>query len=693
MKAVDTNLLEFLKKAEQFIVPIYQRVYSWEIPECERLWDDIVRAGEQQNVGAHFTGSVVYVERDQGNIAAAEPHLIIDGQQRVTTVTLLMAALVARLSKLPKEKREPIEGFAPSKIRAHYLTNHLEEGDRYFKLILSKSDRDALKAIINEAPIPESDSRVPRNYEFFVRKLDDPQVDLVSVCIGLRKLEIVDVRLTRGKDNPQLVFESMNSTGKALSQADLIRNFVLMDLPPKEQTHLYEHYWFSMEQQFKGGDERRFDEFVRHYLTLKTGTIPREGDIYDAFKKFTGDRAVDGVTIDEVVIELSEFATRFARMALGVEPSASLASRFAQIEQLRATPVYPFLLRVYADYDDGTISEADFGTILDSTVAYVLRRAICGIATNSYRDTFAKFADSIDSTNYVESVNARYLTLSANKRFPNDAEFSASLETVDLYNLKISKYFLSRLENHGRKEAVSTADYTIEHILPQNEDLSAEWQEELGPGWSDVQSRLLHTLGNLTLTGYNPEYSDKPFREKRDMEGGFKDSPLRLNEGLRSLEHWNETEILNRASRLAKLAITVWPTPSARDEVVAEAQRNSTEPSGFDWTLLHRILEKVPPGKWTGYFYLAEAVGTSAQAVAYHVSHCSDCVGAYRVMTWDGRVSEGFAWLDPEDTRNPVEVLASEGVRFEEGFADRSAKLEAEDLLALVEDSELSRGI
>lgn len=688
MKAVDTNLLEFLKKAEQFIVPIYQRVYSWETPECERLWDDIVRAGDQENVGAHFTGSVVYVERDQSNIAAAEPHLIIDGQQRVTTVTLLMAALAARLGELPEGEREPIEGFAPGKIRAHYLTNHLEEGDRYFKLILSKSDRAALKAVINEAPIPESDSRVPANFDFFVRKLNDPQVNLSAVCLGLRKLEIVDVKLTRGKDNPQLVFESMNSTGKALSQADLIRNFVLMDLPPKEQTHLYEHYWFAMEQQFKGGDERRFDEFVRHYLTLKTGTIPREGDIYDAFKAFTGERAVDGITVDEIVVELSAYATRFARMALGSEPSASLASRFAQIEQLRATPVYPFLLRVYTDYDDGVISEDEFRTILESTIAYVLRRAICGIATNSYRDTFAKFADAISVEDYVESINAKYLTLPANKRFPNDVEFSASLETVDLYNLKISKYFLSRLENYGRKEAVNTADYTIEHILPQNEDLSAEWQVELGSDWKDVQSRLLHTLGNLTLTGYNPEYSDKPFLEKRDMEGGFKNSPLRLNEGLGSLDAWNEQAISDRAGRLAKLAVSVWPTPAARDEVVAEAQRNSAEPGGFDWTLLHKILERVPPGKWTGYFYLAEAVGTSAQAVASHVSRCPECVGAYRVLTWDGHLSEGFAWIDSADTRDPVAVLESEGITFENGYADPSAKLAAEELLALVEDPE-----
>lgn len=686
MKAVDTNLLEFLKKAEQFIVPIYQRVYSWGTSECERLWEDVLHAGSQPEVGAHFTGSVVYVERDQGNIAAAEPHLIIDGQQRVTTVTLLMAALTKRLEELPDDEREPVEGFAPKKIKALYLTNHLEEGDRYYKLILSKSDRDALKAVIDEVPIPESDSRVPRNFGFFLKKVKDPDVDLVAVCLGLKKLEIVDVRLTRGKDNPQLVFESMNSTGKALSQADLIRNFVLMDLHPGDQAKLYEHYWFPMEQKFKAGKERRFDEFVRHYLTLETGTIPREGDLYDAFKDFTKERAAAGVGVEEIVIKLSAYATRFARMALGLETSAELGSRFTQIETLRATPVYPFLLRVYADFEEGVISEAEFVTILESTISYVLRRAICGIPTNSYRDTYAKFADAISPANYVDSVNAKYLTLPTNKRFPNDAEFSAALETVDLYNLKIAKYFLNKLENYGRKEEVQERDFTIEHIMPQNEALSRAWRADLGPDWKDVQDRLLHTLGNLTLTGYNPEYSDKPFREKRDMEGGFRNSPLHLNQHLGQLESWNEETITDRAARLAARAVEVWPTPTAPTEFVEGAQSQANETNGFDWSLVHQILARIPAGRWTGYFYLAEAAGTSAQAVAAHVSKCPDCVSPYRVMTWNGDISDGFSWNDSSDSRDPVEVLESEGVTFVNGVADPAAKLETEDLLALVED-------
>lgn len=273
MKADDANLLEFLKKGTQFVVPIYQRVYSWEASECERLWDDIVQAGRHDTIGAHFTGSIVYVEKEQSSRTSVEPDLIIDGQQRVTTVTLILAALTAQLEQLPEDDQEPVEGFAPRKIRGLYLTNPLEDGERAFKLILSQEDKEALKTVIRQAPIPtDASSRVFTNYALFVTKLADPALDLVSVCLGLKKLIVVDVKLTRGVDHPQLVFEAMNSTGKKLSQADLIRNFVLMDLPPADQSWLYEGYWYPMEHEFAGVHEARFDEFVRHYLTLKTGS-------------------------------------------------------------------------------------------------------------------------------------------------------------------------------------------------------------------------------------------------------------------------------------------------------------------------------------------------------------------------------------------------------------------------------------
>lgn len=687
MKADDANLLEFLKKGTQFVVPIYQRVYSWEMAECERLWDDIVQAGRRDSIGGHFTGSIVYVEKDQGTRTSAEPDLIIDGQQRVTTVTLVLAALAARLENLREDEQEPVDGFSPRKIRGLYLTNPLEDGERAFKLILSQGDKDALKTIIRQAPIPaDATSRVFTNYALFENKLADPAVDLVSVCIGLKKLIVVDVKLTRGVDQPQLVFEAMNSTGKQLSQADLIRNFVLMDLPPTNQSRLYECYWYPMEHAFTGVHEARFDEFVRHFLTLKTGSTPRFGDIYDAFKAYAFELEAIGTSRESLVIDLARYARWFVAMALGTETEPALAKVFLEIEQLRATVVYPLLLQLYSDYDAGTLARDDFARIVRHVISYLFRRAICRIPTNSLNKTFAGFASRIDPARYVESAEARFLTLGSYKRFPTDQEFEESLRVEDLYHLQRAPYFFRTLENHGRKEEVSTADYTIEHILPQNEDLHPDWQRDLGPDWKGVQARLLHTLGNLTLTGYNPEMSDRPFLEKRDMEGGFKNSPLRLNLGLGRLETWNEAAIEARAHDLATQAVSIWKRPVLSEDVLAGYRTTFAESTGFDWSLTHDILDAIPNGRWTAYHSLGEAVGTAAQAIANHVSKCQVCEHAYRVLTWEGRIAEGFAWTDPTDEREPKDVLEAEGVRFIGGCADPEQKLSTEDLLALVED-------
>lgn len=688
MKAVDANLLQLLKKSERFVVPIYQRVYSWDRNECDQLWHDIIRAGTRTKLDNHFTGSIVYIERDQGTTTSREPDLIIDGQQRVTTVTLLLAALASRLDELPPEDQEPVPGFAPQKIRGVYLTNQYESGDNYFKLTLTQRDKDALKAVVRNSPTPDTSSRVVDNYDYFVEKLHQAGVDLVDVCRGLDKLVVVDVKLTRGLDDPQLVFESMNATGKKLSQADLIRNFVLMDLPPTHQERLYEDYWFPMERGFQGVNEKRFDEFVRHYLTLKssTNTIPRIDEIYDAFKDYAFDLEANGFSREDLVMDLSRHASWFAAMALGTETNAQLARRFSEIDQL-ATVVYPFQLRLYSDYEAGRLSAEGFAAILDTVIAYVFRRAVCRIPTNSLNKTFATLASAIDTTRYVESVSARLLTLPDYRRFPTDEEFEDSLKTTDMYSIKRRGYFFRKMENHGRKEEVSIAEYTIEHIMPQHATLA--WQQALGGDWQAIHDRYLHTLGNLTLTGYNPEYSDRPFPDKRDMEGGFRDSPLKLNLGLGQLEGWGPQEIENRAAMLALQAIEIWSRPTIDDSALALFRVQFNDSRRFDWSQAHAILEAMPEGTWTNYDNLAEAVNTSAQPMANHLANCTNCSHAYRVLTFNGSVAGNFRWTDPEDARDPIEVLRLEGVRFVDGRAEPEQKLEAEELLDLVEEGAL----
>ncbi|MEJ7831486.1 MAG: DUF262 domain-containing protein, partial [Nocardioides sp.] len=288
MQANPAKLLDALGiGGRQFVVPIYQRVYSWRPSDVQRLWEDVLRAGSSSAMANHFTGSIVYIGKGQGTRTSTEPDLLIDGQQRVTTVSLLLLALADHLETLPEDQREPADGFTSREIRANYLTNPLKDGERFFKLVLSKADNENLKALIKGAPLAPGRSRIRDTYEFFTGKLKDPDVNLEGVCTGLTKLEVVDIELSRGVDDPQLVFESMNATGKPLEQNDLVRNYVLMDLEQEAQRELYESYWRPMEELFSGDDEWWFGEFVRSYLTLKTGAVPRLGDIYEAFKAYT----------------------------------------------------------------------------------------------------------------------------------------------------------------------------------------------------------------------------------------------------------------------------------------------------------------------------------------------------------------------------------------------------------------------
>lgn len=581
MKATEANLLSFLQKSPQFIIPIYQRTYSWTDKQCRQLWDDILRAGSNQSISVHFIGSIVYIEQGLSQVTNQSPVLVIDGQQRLTTVTLLLEALARALGE-----SEPVSGFSALKLRHYYLSNPLETGDRYYKLLLSQTDNASLKAIVKNIAQPKEPSlRVTENFELFTRLLEDQKDDIATVCRGLAKLVVVDVALTRAQDNPQLIFESMNSTGKELSQADLIRNFILMGLEPELQTRLYEEYWRPMELDF--GQEAygtQFDSFMRHYLTVRTGDIPREREVYEAFKDHSRTTPVVEAGIEALVKDIRAFAGYFCAMALGTEPNDGLGQAFHDLRELKVDVAYPFLLELYDDYANARLTVGEFVSAVRLVEAYVFRRAICSIPTNSMNKTFATFGKALKKERYLESIQAHFLTLPSYRRFPSDEEFRRDVQKRDLYNFRSRSYWLRRLENYGRKERVPVDDYTIEHILPQNPDLSSAWRAALGEDWQRVQEEYLHTLGNLTLTGYNSEYSDKPFIEKRDMEGGFKHSPLRVNEGLAALSAWNETAIKARAGRLAEQAVAVWTAPKL-DAAILSAYQPEREAAKGPYTI------------------------------------------------------------------------------------------------------------
>ncbi|MCB1807347.1 MAG: DUF262 domain-containing protein [Candidatus Competibacteraceae bacterium] len=578
MKATEAKLLDFLKKSPQFVIPIYQRTYSWTEQQCRQLWDDIIRAGTSDGISAHFIGSVVYIEKGLYQISSQSPLLVIDGQQRLTTTMLILEALSRYLGN-----SEPLEGFSAKKLRNYYLLNPLEDGERGYKLLLTQTDKDSLLALVTQKPLPDDGSlRIKENFEFFNAQIDQLGGNLETLCRGLSKLIIVDIALSRDQDNPQLIFESMNSTGKALSQADLIRNFVLMGLEPKHQARLYQDHWRPMEVAFgQEGYGVYFDSFMRHYLTVKTGEIPRIDEVYEAFKQHARRTEVASAGVDALVAEIHAFARYFCAMALDKESDKQLALAFKDLRELKVDVAYPFLLELYHDYQQEYLSRDDFHSAVRLVEAYVFRRAICAIPTNSLNKTFATFHRALQKDHYLESIKAHLLGLRSYRRFPNDEEFKRHLVERDLYNFRSRSYWLRRLENFGRKERVPVDEYTIEHIMPQNENLSVQWRNELGEDWQRVHETWLHTLGNLTLTGYNSEYSDRPFVEKRDMQGGFKQSPLRLNEGLGAIETWNEAAIKSRAEKLANQAIRVWTAPLLPDDVLETYQNASAKQEAY----------------------------------------------------------------------------------------------------------------
>ena len=516
-------------------------------------------------ISVHFIGSIVYIEEGLSNNTVQSPQLVIDGQQRLTTVTLLIAALAEALGHY-----EPVDGFSAKKLRNYYLLNPEETGERHYKLLLSQTDKTSLTAIVAGNEQPENHSiRVTQNFELFEKLIAGGKDDLTAICNGLAKLVVVDIALNRDQDNPQLIFESMNSTGRELSQADLIRNFILMGLEPILQSRLYEQFWRPMEIAF--GQEAyntHFDAFMRHYLTVKTGDIPRLDEVYEAFKALARSTGATDAAVEPLVKEIRDYARYFCAMALGVETDPYLKLAFHDLRELKVDVAYPFLLELYHDYANDVLSKADFADVIRLIEAYVFRSAICAIPTNSLNKTFATFTKALKKDRYLESIKAHFLTLPSYRRFPKDEEFERDIQTRDLYNFRSRSYWLRRFENFGRKERVSVDEYTIEHIMPQNEELSASWQTALGSDWQHVHEAWLHTLGNLTLTGYNSEYSDKPFAAKRDMQGGFKESPLKVNTGLASLEQWDEAAIKNRAGKLAKKALGVWPAPELTAEIL-----------------------------------------------------------------------------------------------------------------------------
>ncbi|MGL2574379.1 GmrSD restriction endonuclease domain-containing protein [Helicobacter pylori] len=574
MKADATTLLGFFEENQnnQFVIPIYQRLYSWKKEQCKQLWDDIIKIGGNDKMNGHFIGSILYVL--DGNTHSNNPLLIIDGQQRLTTITLLFIAL--RNHSSDEVKRKEIES---------YLINSNKDGDKKFRLILSESDKDTLLFLIDKDRRKPSEPslKIVENFKLFEKWISENTGKLETIFKGLEKLMIVWIALKKGKDDPQLIFESMNSKGIELTQADLIRNYIVMETEVEKQEYFYNQYWRAMEEDFKQSKKQSkkedlFNKFVRHYLTIKIGKIPNEKRVYEAFKDY---RQKEGIGIEDLLKDLKKYCGYFCQIAFKKEADKDLNKALGFLVDLEMDVIYPLLLELYSDYSDGVLSMQDFIPIIYLTESYICRRAVCGLGTNSLNKVFPFVTKKINKDQYLESIKVHFGYLTEKQRFPNDDEFKKLFITIDFYHFKKREYFLERLENFDTKEPVNTQKCTTEHIMPQT--LTEEWKRDLGGNFQAIHDKYLHTIGNLTLTGYNEKYRNNSFQEKRDMEKGFKQSPLRLNQSLKDLESFSEKEIEKRANDLADWALKIWTYPKLDAETLEKyKQKGKREKKVYD---------------------------------------------------------------------------------------------------------------
>lgn len=562
------SIYQLLNGQYQYIIPVYQRKYSWlaEV-QCARLWKDIVNMVKQHKQH-HFVGSIVSVA-EKYSLMGVQKRLIIDGQQRMTTLSILMIALRDYL----------VEQGAGEEVEENInmvLKNPSRKGDDAYKMLLTDTDRDIMIKLVDKLPIGEDeDSKIYTNYLYFKQKVAEGILTPDEVYESISKLDIVGIVLDRAQgDDPQLIFESLNSTGMDLSKSDLIRNYILMGLDNDEQKSIYNNYWKPFEKNFPTQDGTdRMDRFFRDYLTMKKGVFIKFDTIYDVFKDYAENSEFSKQ--EELAEDIMIYGDLYTNIT-SEEKKLPLSQQtlkpiFKEIRILRMEVVYPFLLKVYYDFSKGMITLDEFVRILKLTIAYVVRRTVCEIPTNSMNKTFTTLKNEIRPDDYLNSVEAAFFYLDTYKRFPDDKEFKECLCKRNMYSIRISNYMYVKMENEGNKETIPYEGYTIEHILPQNKNMRKEWKDALGENYEEIQAQYINNLGNLTLTRYNSEMGDKPFSEKLEV---YKESAMHmLNKYVVQQTTWNKETIEERASKLAECACKAWVYPSMSEEVKTKYQK------------------------------------------------------------------------------------------------------------------------
>ena len=583
MRAKETNFLKLMESQfNQYIVPIYQRTYSWGEKQCQVLWEDIIKISKKKNSDRHFIGSTVCYKSDEIDLPGQiKKEIIIDGQQRITTLSLLMIAIARTYEKNGQENVATV-------IRKNYLINEDGKDDERYKLLPTNQDKETYLALVDgvENELKEPSQPVLDAFNLFMSLLDNDAEALQNAYVGLQKLDLVYIGLSSESDNPQLIFESMNSTGLKLTQGDLLRNYLLLDLEVDEQEELYKKYWRPIELDF--GVEvykEKFDYFLRDYLTMKERrTTIRLDSGYDEFKNFHEESKG---TKGEALEELRRFAKYYARIYRCNDEDKELNELWKELKIQKVEVANPFLIQVYNDYekakedDSINLSKQDFVDIVKTVNSYVYRRYVCNIPTNSLNKTFALLGDNIEKENYKESVFASLLLLENYKEFPSDEEFEKAFIEKDVYTGRLGNYTLAKLENYTHTKDMmnldNSSDVTIEHVLPENKNLKSYWREALGENWQELQKKYVHTVGNLTFSNraYNSEMQDYSFEDKMKVEGGIKYSNYRLSDDIANSSKWGIEEIVSRSQRLAKDALNIWKRPELSNELMKKYRNNT----------------------------------------------------------------------------------------------------------------------
>lgn len=561
MKANETKVEDFLSSNKtQFVIPVYQRNYDWSTSQCKQLLDDILEVGTSNKMNAHFIGSVVYVHDDVYTSSRIKELTIIDGQQRLTTLTLIYLALYRLAIEIEDNGLE-------AEISETYLTNKFAPEEEKLKLRPTENNDKAIKYLLRSDKDEEfSDfSKVIDNFNYFKSRITEENFEFVLK--GLAKLMFVEISLDREKDDPQRIFESLNSTGLELSQADLIRNYILMGLNRRDQNKIYNNYWEIIEKLAKDEtlNTSKVSDFIRDYLTLVNNKIPNKSKVYLEFKtKFPTTDLQELETNLSPIKSLVKFYNKLLNPKNEADKDIRLQLEY--INRLEINVAYPFLMKVYEDYSENIIDKATFIKVLDFIQSFAWRRFIVGLPTNALNKIFMTLYEKVDKNDYLLSLQKWLLKRPGSQRFPKNKEVIESLKLKDVYNIKSKNrtYLLERLENFENNEPViieGNTDITIEHIFPQNPD--PKWKVDLGTDeYNSIKETYLNTIGNLTLSGNNGKLGNKPFVFKRDLENaGYKDSRLWLNKYLSIAEKWDKAEIERRFDLLAERFLKIWQIP------------------------------------------------------------------------------------------------------------------------------------